>query len=143
VGVGRVVGSTRRFGSPPGPRSTLDDMSPDFLNSREDAILVWTVLVAGLLVGDAFYKDFRGSWSVVRAFFVPKLLVVFGAAALYAAGLVLLAERVGFWHTTALKETCGLTEEKRPLLGASRRVWSGFGRIRQAAPRWSEDARAG
>jgi hypothetical protein len=33
------------------------------------------------------------------------LLVLFGTAALYAAGLVLLAERVGFWHTTALKET--------------------------------------
>ena len=99
------MGSTLAFGSPPGPRSTLDDMPPDFLNSREDAILVWTVLIAGPLVGYAFYKDFRGTWSVVRAFFVPKLLVVFGAAALYAAGLVLLAERVGFWHTTALKET--------------------------------------
>jgi hypothetical protein len=80
-------------------------MPPDFLNSREDALLLWAVLILSFLV----YKEPRGigssAWHVIRAFMVPKLLLLFGSAALYSAGLVLLAERIGLWHTTALKET--------------------------------------
>jgi hypothetical protein len=80
-------------------------MPPDFLNSREDALLLWALLILGYVT----YKDARGigssAWNVLRAFMVPKLLALFGSAALYSAGLVLLAERIGLWHTTALKET--------------------------------------
>jgi hypothetical protein len=35
---------------------------------------------------------------VGRAFQRPKLLLVFGSAALYCAGVVLLAAWVGLWH---------------------------------------------
>jgi hypothetical protein len=80
-------------------------MPPDLLNSREDAILVWAVVILGY----AFYKDARGigssTWNVARAFFAPKLLLLFGSTALYSAGLVLVGAKIGVWHTTALKET--------------------------------------
>lgn len=80
-------------------------MPPEFLNSREDAILLWAVLV----VGYAVYKDPPGIgsafWSLARAFFTPKLLLLFGAAALYSAGVVYLLARADLWHTTSLKET--------------------------------------
>jgi len=78
---------------------------PDFLNSREDALLVWAVVI----VGYAIYKDSRGIgsalWNVIRAFCAPKLLLLFGSAALYSLGVVLLAARLDLWHTTALRET--------------------------------------
>jgi hypothetical protein len=80
-------------------------MPPDFLSSREDAILVWAIVILGYV----FYKDPRGigssSWRVVRALFVPKLLLLFGSAALYSMGIVLVGESIGIWHTTSLKET--------------------------------------
>jgi hypothetical protein len=79
-------------------------MLPDFLNSREDAILVWAVVIVGCLT----YKHPRwngSTWDMIRAFFVGKLMLAFGLAALYSAGIVLLADRIGLWHTTALKET--------------------------------------
>src|SRR5437763_4508794 len=80
-------------------------MPPDFLNSREDAILVWTFLLVAYLLFADYRVTMASAWNIAQAFFVPKLLVVFGVAALYAAGLVLLAGRIGLWHTTALKET--------------------------------------
>jgi hypothetical protein len=80
-------------------------MRPDFLNSREDAILVWTVVSTLVIVGLLSRDPRVSAWSVVRAFLTPKLVVLFGSAALYAAGVVLAAERIGLWHTTALKET--------------------------------------
>jgi len=80
-------------------------MPPDFFNSREDAVLLWAVVLLSYVV----YKDPRGigsaAWQVIRASMAPKLLLLFGSAALYSAGLVLLAERIGLWQTTALKET--------------------------------------
>jgi hypothetical protein len=80
-------------------------MPPDFLNSREDAILVWALVILAYV----FYKDPRGiglsSWKVVRALFVPKLLLLFGSAALYSIGNVLVGESIGIWHTTSLKDT--------------------------------------
>lgn len=80
-------------------------MPPDFLNSREDAILLWVVAILGYLL----YEDPRGiglsASNVVRAFFAPKLVLLFGSAALYSASIVLAGDRIGLWHTTALKET--------------------------------------
>jgi hypothetical protein len=78
---------------------------PDFLNSREDALLVWTLVV----VGYATYKDPRGISSsllvVVRAAFHPKLVLLFGTAAAYCAAVVFAARSAGLWHESALKAT--------------------------------------
>jgi hypothetical protein len=77
----------------------------DVLNSREKAALLWILALVA-------YATVRGGQTVassfvdvVRAFLQPKLLLVFGSAAFYCAGLVLLAAWVGLWHTTASKET--------------------------------------
>jgi len=78
---------------------------PDFLNSREDALLVWAVVI----VGYAFFESPReigGSFlQVVRAFLAPKLVLLFGGAALYCAVVIALASWLDLWHTSALKET--------------------------------------
>jgi hypothetical protein len=80
-------------------------MPPAFLNSREDALLIWTLLILGFL----FYKDPRGMtstfWDLGFAAFSPKLMLVFGSAVAYSAGIVIAADRVGAWHTTSVKET--------------------------------------
>jgi hypothetical protein len=95
----------RAFGSPPGPLSTIERVPPDFLNSREDAILVW--IVVGLAY--VLRKDFRGIGgsflATLRALLSPKLLLLFGSAALYVAALVYGASKLGLWHTSALKAT--------------------------------------
>src|SRR5512132_269462 len=84
-------------------------MPPDFLNSREDAVLLWSIVFFLVFFGYPFSKDPRGiassTWDVVRALVVPKLLLLFGSAAAYSAAIVLLADRLGLWHTTSLKDT--------------------------------------
>jgi hypothetical protein len=80
-------------------------MPPDFLNSREDALLVWSVV----LLAYVLRKDPRGIGGsllgVVRALLTPRLLLPFGSALAYSAGLVFLAWWLGAWHTDALKVT--------------------------------------
>jgi hypothetical protein len=80
-------------------------MPPAFLNSREDALLLWALLILGYV----FYKDPRGMasafWDLGRAFLTPKLVLLFGAAAAYSAAVVFAAERIGAWHPSSLKET--------------------------------------
>jgi len=80
-------------------------MPPDFLNSREDALLVWSVV----LLVYVLRKDPRGIGGsfagVTRALLAPRLVLLFGSALTYSAGLVYLAWRLGVWHTAALKET--------------------------------------
>jgi hypothetical protein len=76
---------------------------PDYLNSREDAILIWTVLILAF----AFSQNGRaiaGSlWSVVCVL-VGKVLILFGLAAAYSAAVLILASRVGLFHASATKE---------------------------------------
>jgi hypothetical protein len=75
----------------------------DFLNSREKAIIIW----AAMLVGFAAYKsDGLGSslGAVLRSIFLTKLVFLFGAAAVYCAALVLAGNKLGLWHTSAIKE---------------------------------------
>lgn len=95
--------ASRTFGSPPGLLSTLRLGPPDFLNSREDAVLVWTVMILTF----AFTQNGRaiaGSlWGVVCALF-GKLLFLFGLAAAYCAGILILANCVGLFHASAAKE---------------------------------------
>ncbi|HWC29660.1 MAG TPA: hypothetical protein VG845_06215 [Dehalococcoidia bacterium] len=80
-------------------------MPPDFFNSREDALLVWLLMIVGYAVS----KDPRGIGGsllgVIRAILEPKVLLLFGSALVYSAALVFAAARLGVWHTGALKET--------------------------------------
>lgn len=77
----------------------------DFLNGREKAIIIWVVM----LVGFAAYKSDGGLGSslgaVLRSIFLTKLVFLFGAAAAYCAALVLAANKLGLWHTSATKAT--------------------------------------
>jgi hypothetical protein len=80
-------------------------MPPDFLNSREDAFVLWALLAVGYLI----FKDARGIGgaflNVVRAALHPKLVILFGSAFLYLLLLVYAAEVAGLWHTTSLNAT--------------------------------------
>jgi len=77
----------------------------DFLNSREDAILFWTVAILAFVVS----KDPRGIGSsflgVLRSLLHPKLLLLFGSAGVYCALIVAGGIELGLWHTSSLKPT--------------------------------------
>jgi hypothetical protein len=78
---------------------------PDFLNSREDAIVLWSVAILGFVL----YKDFvgisRSLVAVLRALLQPKLLLLFGSALAYSAAIVYVAHELELWHAPALKVT--------------------------------------
>jgi hypothetical protein len=78
---------------------------PDFLNSREDAVLVWAVIGLAYVL----HKDFRGIGgsflAVLRSLLHPKPLLLFGSALAYSAAVVSAAHELGLWHPTALKAT--------------------------------------
>jgi hypothetical protein len=78
---------------------------PHFLSSREDAIVLWAVLI----VGYAIYRDPRGIGgaflSVGRVALEPKLVLLYGSALAYSAAVVYAAKEAGIWHTAALKAT--------------------------------------
>lgn len=80
-------------------------MPPDFLNSREDAILIVGAVVLSYVV----YKDpraiGRSFFEALRASLHWKLLVLFGSAALYSGLIVYGAKEIGLWHTGATKPT--------------------------------------
>jgi hypothetical protein len=80
-------------------------MPPDFLNSREDALLVWAALILGFVL----WKDFRGVGgsfvAVGRALLQAKLLLLFGSALAYSAVIVYILSELGGWHIDALKVT--------------------------------------
>jgi hypothetical protein len=78
---------------------------PDFLNSREDAMMIWAAAILAFVL----YKDPKGIGGgflgVLRALLHWKLLASFGSVLVYSATLVLAAQRLGIWHTATLKET--------------------------------------
>lgn len=76
----------------------------DFLDPREKAAVLWAITVLTFAVAreDGAGSSFR---SVVRAFFAPKLQLLFGSAALYCAGVVALARWLDAWHMATLKAT--------------------------------------
>jgi hypothetical protein len=80
-------------------------MPPDFLNSREDAILLWALLLAGFVT----YKGPRAIGlavvGVLRAVFAPKLVLLFGSALIYSAVWVYAANEAALWHSSSLKPT--------------------------------------
>lgn len=70
-------------------------MPPDFLNSREEATLVWLLLLATFLL----WNDPRGVTTpvgrVLATSVQAKLAILFGFVLVYAAALVCLAWRIG------------------------------------------------
>ncbi len=79
-------------------------MPPAILNSREDAGLIWTVIVLAFVIYKA--PGVVGNlvhlvWLVIK----PPLVFLFGGAALYCAVLLTVASEVGLWEPSATKET--------------------------------------
>lgn len=68
-------------------------------------MLVW----GAVLLAYVTYQDpggiGRSLFAVVRAAFHWKLLLLFGSALAYSAGIVLAARAIGLWHDGALKAT--------------------------------------
>jgi hypothetical protein len=75
----------------------------DFLDSREKAVLVWTLLAFAWAVieVDGFLASLGGIFRILCG----KLLLPFVLLASYCAGVVIAAQALGLWHTTAIKET--------------------------------------
>lgn len=76
----------------------------EFLNSREKAVVIWTVIVLALLLWK-YPSIVRPILSPVRDLFALKLTFAWVLAAMYTAALVLATRTSGLWHTTATKET--------------------------------------
>jgi len=76
----------------------------DFLNSREKAWLLWLIALVAFagIKSDGLGASFLG---VLRPQASLKLLLLFGSAAVYSAGLVFLAKELGLWHTSGAKPT--------------------------------------
>lgn len=77
----------------------------DFLNSREDAILLWAFLILAYVIRQDPRKVMGAFWEVGRAFFHPKLVLLYGSVLGYAALVVYAAAQLGLWHANALKAT--------------------------------------
>ena len=103
----------------------------DFLNSREDAAVLWGVAILVFIILASRSEILSSFAEVVRALAL-KLLLVFGAAAGYCALVVYLAWLTGLWHRGTLKETIywfaaiGLVMTARAIENSSR----GFGYLR-------------
>jgi hypothetical protein len=76
----------------------------DFLNSREDAAVIWLAAIIAFVVYKSDGGILTSFWDLARTLF-PKLAILCGSAAAYCAAVVFLAAKAGLWHTTALKET--------------------------------------
>jgi hypothetical protein len=74
-----------------------------FLDSREKAVFVWTLVAFAWAVikVDGFLASVGGILGVLCG----KLLLPFVLLASYCAGVVIAAQALGLWHTTAIKET--------------------------------------
>jgi hypothetical protein len=75
----------------------------DFLDSREKAVLVWTLIAFTFAVVkvDGFLASVGGILRVLCG----KLLLPFVLLASYCAGVVIAAQALELWHATAIKET--------------------------------------
>jgi hypothetical protein len=89
----------------PGTPSTLVSVPPDFLNSREDAVLVWGVLFLTFAISKNPREILAAALATIRAFFHPKLLLLYGSAVVYLALAVWTSSALGLWHASALKVT--------------------------------------
>jgi hypothetical protein len=78
---------------------------PDFLNSREDAILFWSLVILTFVSLKGPRGMARASYGVLRAALHWKLVALYGTAAAYCAVLVYAAQQIDLWHTTTFKAT--------------------------------------
>lgn len=100
----------------------------DFLDSREKAVFVWTLvaLAWAVIKVDGFLASVGGMLRVLSG----KLLLPFVLLASYCAGVVIAAQALGLWHTTAIKETVywffgtGVLLVGRAIESASNRHWA-------------------
>ncbi|MGH3042597.1 MAG: DUF2511 domain-containing protein [Gaiellaceae bacterium] len=76
----------------------------DFLNSREDANLLWAAIFL-CFAAHRFPGVFRDIARLLRNFFLSKLGLLFGAALLYCVTIAYAANELGVWHRPALKAT--------------------------------------
>lgn len=76
----------------------------DFLNSREKASILWGLALLVYVVPKTDGLG-RNVFGILRTLFGWKLSLLWGLSALYTAALVLVAQKIGLWHTTAIKET--------------------------------------
>jgi hypothetical protein len=73
---------------------------PNLFNSREDVLMIFGAIFVAFAV-----KVAPGpALGAVRAALSPSLVRVFALALLPPAAFVFLAYRMGWWHTSALKE---------------------------------------
>ncbi len=75
----------------------------DLLDSREKAVLVWTLVALAWAVIKV--DEFLASVGGILRVLCGKLLLPFVLLASYCAGVVIAAQALGLWHTTATKET--------------------------------------
>jgi hypothetical protein len=77
----------------------------DFLNSREDAVVIWAAIAVALIAWKV--PDVRPQFlRVVQRFFALKLLLgIWLPMTLYVSALVGAGWYFGIWHTSSLKET--------------------------------------
>jgi hypothetical protein len=78
---------------------------PDFLNSREDAALIWSALIVGLFLFRYPRAFGVPLLNIGLTLIKPPLGILFAAVGIYCAGVVVLGAELGLWHTTALRET--------------------------------------
>jgi hypothetical protein len=75
----------------------------DLLDSREKAVLVWALVALAWAVIKV--DGFVASVGEILRVLCGKLLLPFLLLASYCAGVVVAAQAVGLWHTTAINET--------------------------------------
>lgn len=76
----------------------------DFLDSREQAVFLWVSAVLGfMLLRNGELR--RQTIELLRVAFAPKLLLLFGSAALYSASLIILGASLGIWQPSATAGT--------------------------------------
>jgi hypothetical protein len=80
-------------------------VAPDFLNSREDAIVLWALALLGFVLYKNAREVGRSMLAVLRAALHPKLVLLFGLALAYSAVVIYAASELGLWHRPALKVT--------------------------------------
>ena len=78
----------------------------DFLNSREDAVVLWLAVVSAFVLYKAPSAIGSSVLAVIHSFFARKLLFGIWLPMTEYVGIVLFfAHDLGLWHTSSLKET--------------------------------------
>jgi hypothetical protein len=104
-GLDQSAGSRVLEAASAGLESNLVVCPPDFLNSRENALVFWTVAILVFAVWEDPRGIAAGFLRVLRTVVQTKLLFLFGSTALYCVLIVLAGMELGLWHTHSVKPT--------------------------------------